>query len=344
MRKTFGLALLAVIVLSAVSVSPSTVTAEDERPDWGGTFSTWETSEEGDWVEYGMMVGTDMFTSRFEVLEKLEGGRVKYQHTTRNAAGDPTLDRDYTRPYARLPRIARLPFGIAVEWRTDTFKLGDIKIKCDVAYWDDMGDNVPGELWFSSQVPCGGVVKAVSAGVTSVALRGAFSESLGEVEGEDAPAGPDLPDVLPDLPEFFLTPGNYKVLKISRTGGDDIHQRREVTAVTADSSILAASLSNAEGVTQGNMPAQESTQTAADWKKTYGEPEKRGVEIEVAAGKFVCDYFKHEDGEEWINKDGATVKRIVKRGPMTITLELVKLHVQEVERKEEADADADADE
>jgi len=330
MHKFLGAAALLLMLLATHSVSaPFAVAQDDERPDWGGGYNTWRESSPGDWVRYalGSRAG-----ARFEAVELLEH-QVKYRHTNYRGTGDSkedvTSDREFTRNYDRAPRPASLPYGINVEWRRETFRLGELRIPCDVASWVN-SDGADGELWFSRHVPCGGVVQMIAAGEVSVRLIAMHSESFGSGEGKGEADTVELPD----LPEFFLSVGNYAVLKISMAGQPDRYQRREVTAISADGATVTASLANSEGVALPNMPANSLVQSAEDWKKNYGEPKAKDVELEVPAGKFTCDHIEHADGEEWVY-NGATVKRVVRRGGIETTLTLVKLSIQERKSEDE---------
>jgi hypothetical protein len=64
----------------------------------------------------------------------------------------------------------RLPEGVEVTWTVGEYTLGAQKIACDVANWNE--GTITRAVWFSSAVPCGGVVKSQVSGKDTFWLSG----------------------------------------------------------------------------------------------------------------------------------------------------------------------------
>jgi hypothetical protein len=321
--RTLALILVAGVI-TLIATGPQAQRGETaEEGDWANGWNTWLTSEEGDWVRYRMgEAGV-----RYEVLERLEGNRIRFQNTT--WAGErETSDREFTRPFARLPG-PRMPFGdVAVEWREETFRLGGVDIKCDVARWAIEGS--VNEIWLSREVPCGGIVKQMAGGVVSVQLIAMQAAGGDPAEAADDDANEGEVDKAPEgLPEFFQKVGNVKVLRVTPEGQSPTFQRREVVRFTEDSVVVMATIVDAEGLpVVGGRPPNEMVQSVEDWKEHYGSPDERGVKVEVPAGVLECDLFKRSNGEEWVHK-GVIVKRTIVTPRGTTLIELTSMTMGE---------------
>jgi hypothetical protein len=338
------------LLLGCLAVA-GVVSAQD-RGDWAKGWTTWSEAKVGDWVEQS--IGT-FARARFEVTA-VSGGRVSYTHTTYNAAGEKTAERNRTQLLRDLPR-ARLPaanLGVVVEWSKQETVIGQVKLECDVASWeapDDKGGFTRMSIWYSTQVPCGGMVKTTTGGVTTVWVinfktedmakparaandsdEGQGSTAEDEAKPQTEPATGDGETVESKLPRFFAHAGNHVVLQLSRGGDVVSHQRREVTQVAAEVfTVITTTPSDEEGRAQPNSRQLTAEQTLAAWQETYKEPAEKGVAIKTPAGEFTCDMFKRTEGgreiTEWISQ-GLTVRMIVKAGGQETLLEAIKVEMK----------------
>lgn len=331
MRYLFG-AVFAIAVLSMLVLSTGEATAEEkakeERPDWG-PWNTWFTAKKGEWAEYSVGYG---IKTRYEV-NSFEGGIVNYQHATYNAAGEETGSKEKKLPPARCA-MPRLSFTDAVRWSTGTATVGEVTLQCDVATW--MSGKKQQEVWFSKDVPCGGLVRSAIDGKASVWLIGFHNESA-EAKASD----PEDPNALvkeaatgsADLPPFYRQAGNSMLLRLRVTGQEDRWQMRRVVEVSADSASLTYQLCKPDGSALPDAPVTQIEQNSEAWNKQYAKPAKTGQKMKVEAGEFVCDYFERKvresDVQEWIAASGVVVKTVVKAGESETVMELVKLEMKD---------------
>lgn len=343
MRKISGAALM-IAVMSLLALNAGSASADDEkkpaRPDWGN-WSTWHEAKKGEWVQYVVGPGVQV---RYEV-NSFEGGIVNYQHIS-FLNGEETGNRERKLAPARCP-LAKPSRVDPVKWTTGTVKIGDVEINCDIASWTS-GRSVQ-EIWYSKDVPCGGVVRQTFDGKANVWLVGFHSEATGEVKG-DSTSDPNesATETQPgsSLPAFFQHVDNSMLLRISVGDQAPRWQIRRVTAVEETSSRVSAVFCMEDGSEIPGMRANEIEQKQEDWEKEYGKPTKQGEKVKVPAGEFVCDYFERPQSagemQVWLTPQGVLVKQVITRGESKTIIELVKLTMQN-EKKEEADAEPGQD-
>ena len=150
--------LSATLVLSSIALASILVTGQETAGvDFKGGQNTWASTKIGDWVEYKLELGPIV---RFEVTAISETGELTYQHTIKNADGEQVSDNSRTRAPDKAPMLNRVPDRLAVTWSTNTYNVGEAKLACDSASWNQ--EEASGEVWFNASVPCGGMVKAVT--------------------------------------------------------------------------------------------------------------------------------------------------------------------------------------
>lgn len=291
------------------------VDAEPKEGDWKSGWNTWAKAVEGDWAEYAMDGG---FGIKQEVV-KVSGDNVTYLHKTL-MKGKETSSRERTRDWKSIKLQGRLPHGREnqVQWKDAEVELDGETLTCTVASWA-IGE-ASTEIWYSKQVPCGGIVKTVTNGKDSVWLT-KFKSSMKDDNGDEDKA------VESELPSFYATKGNYAVYQVTDRGRNSF-VRHEITAVEKESSTWTSVKCNKAGDPELGEEPEEHKLTKKDWDAKYTEPKSTGQELETEAGDFECDVFEHTDDEgvkttEYV-VDGLVVMKVVKGERGSETWLLVK--------------------
>ena len=311
-------ALLFVVALFAIH--DTTVHAAPEEGDWASGWNTWKTAAEGDWIQYSI---SGIVGSRQEVT-KVAGDNVTYTHKTLDKDGNVTSSNEFTRRWDKIKVQSKLPYGddMLVTWTEVEVEIGGKKVTCDVASWNQGkgADAAATEVYYSKDVPCGGIVKTVTNG-NAIAWVTAFKKAGGDAIKE----GPKE-EVKSELPRFFATVDNKAVVKVSAAGRDDSYQLRTVTSVAETSSKWTVIACDKEGTPDSKGRLLDFEQTKEAWDEDYGKPAETGVTVKVEAGEFVCDLFKSSASgreiSEWIS-EGLSVKKVIKAGGKETTIELV---------------------
>jgi len=303
LRTTLALAALCLLTLPA-ALSP--VAAQDKEGDFP-KWNTWKTSAKGDWVEYTLSLGPKV---RFEVLDAPAGGKIKYSHKMLDASGKETSAKELEKDWNAI-RLQATPSPRAeVTWRDGELETCGQKLKCRVASWKV--ERIVDEIWYSVDVPCGGVVKQTSGGSDTVSLTG-FKTA--KITGTVKPENGDKPATDVKMPRFFAKVGNAAVYKVT-TPAATIYQRREITSVEGDTATYDQAGCDAKGVVADDAKHIEGKQTKAKWDEDFAEAAEKDVKVKVGAGEFVCQKFVKESTSmtttTWIN-DGVVVKLHVKR-------------------------------
>lgn len=178
-----GTILLALTTLLAVLAAVNTY-AQPAFKDGG---HTWGATKVGDYVQYQLAAG---LTVTYEVKGIAEDGTLTIEIANFSAEGAELSRRSIERKPADAPMPVKPPSGgVAAAWTTAEFPMADVKLACDVA--TVAGAESRTETWYSSQVPCGGVVKAATDGKDTVWLAGftrdGVSHSLRAPEPEPEP-------------------------------------------------------------------------------------------------------------------------------------------------------------
>lgn len=317
---------LAALSLLAFVASLAPVSGQDKEGDFP-KWNTWKVAKKGDWVEYTLSFGPKV---RFEVLNEPGGGKVKYKHQMFDAAGKETSSKEFEKDWNAI-RLQATPSPRAeVTWREAETELCGHKLKCKIASWQ-VG-KVVDEVWYSVDVPCGGVVKQTSDGKDTVIMTGFKSAKAEGGATGDKPTG-DKPATDAKLPSFLAKVGNTAVYKVTAPTGVS-YLRREVTAVEGDTATMEQALCDATGVVAEGAKVNESKVSAAKWAEDYPEASEKGVTIKLGAVEYKCDKFVKESTSmtttTWIS-EGVIVKVHVKRdmGPdkpgVETTMELATL-------------------
>ena len=315
-----------IFVVALFAMHNTTVHAEAEEGDWAGGWNTWKDAKVGDWIEYSI---TGVAGTRQEVI-KVSGDNITYVHKTFDKKGKETSSNERTRTWKKIKVQGKLPYGdIDVVWKTSTLQFGDEKIECDVASWtiDGGSEMTSQEIYFSKQVPCGGVVKTTTNGKDMVWMTG-YGKEGAEVKGA---AGEETAPAKSKLPRFYAAVDNSAVVKISGTGRDASYQLRTVIKVEEEMTTWTVVACDKEGTPDANSAAKEILQTKEGWDKDYGSPSETGVTLKVEAGEFKCDVFKSESSgretTEWIS-EGVSVKKVIKSKGKETTIELVSVRMK----------------
>lgn len=321
---------LAALSLLAFVASLAPVSGQDKVGDFP-KWNTWKVSKKGDWVEYTLSLGPKV---RFEVMNEPAGGKVKYKHQMFDASGKETSSKELEKDWNAI-RLQAAPSPRAeVTWREAETELCGQKLKCKVASWQ-VG-KVVDEVWYSVDIPCGGVVKQASDGKDTVILTGFKSSKLSGESGTkpngDKPNG-DAPTTDSKLPRFLAKAGNVAIYKVTAPTGTS-YIKREVTAVEGDTATMEQAVCDASGVVAEGVKVNESKVSAAKWAEDYPEATEKDLTVKVGPGEFKCDKHVKESTSmtttTWIS-DGVIVKVHVKRdmGPdkpgVETTMELTSL-------------------
>lgn len=279
---------------------------EGDFPKW----NTWKTSAKGDWVEYTLSLGPKV---RFEVLDAPSGGKIKYKHQMFDGAGKETSSKELEKDWNGI-RLQATPSPRAeVTWREAELDICGQKLKCKVAAWKV--EKIVDEVWYSVDVPCGGVVKQTSSGKDTVTMTGFHTKKLAGTGTAEKTPEDEKPAASGGLPRFFAKVGNVAVFKVTAANGTT-YLRREVTAVEGETATVQQAPCDAKGVVAADAKTMESKQTKTKWDEDFVEAVEKDVMIKVAAGEFVCQKYVKESTSmtttTWIS-DGVVVKLHVKR-------------------------------
>lgn len=314
--------------------------AQDKPEDFPTKWNTWKTAEKGQWVEYRLALGN---IYKIEVLD-VAAGKVKYQRNDFDKAGKPVADSSGN---PLPPRVVDKPWNQHrvtaaskdATWRDETLKTCGVELKCRVASWT-VGKQTD-EIWYSMDVPCGGIVKQTSGGKKTLwitAFKGkdktgaATEEDKAGDAGEAATdeGGKETPDNGGDaaaLPRFLAKAGNVAIYKVNAPTGV-MYQRQEVISVEGNTAKLTVALCDEAGTVAADAKVATREQTGAKWAEEYKTPAEKGVKITVKAGEFTCDRFQKEDKgattTTWVS-DGVVVRMTIKRDPVETSMELQSL-------------------
>jgi phage tail tube protein FII len=329
MRKVLSFALMCGFI-GLLSSTQSPAFAEEDKPqetakelarDWAGGWNTWLEAKEGDWAEYTMMAGQRV---RFEI-KKVTQSRITYQHTMIDTEGKETLSREMNREPKALRPLGRLPHQLDVDWSKGQVKMGSLEIDCQIASW--ISGSTSQAVWYSSLVPCGGMVRQVLDGRVTVWLSAFYTEATGEVQAKEVDTGEQARS---DLPEFFQSVGNSYIHRISTGGPEFRYMRRMVSEVQSDRSVLLMYACDEDGA-QVNPRADELVQTAEDWARDFSEPVQKDVTVKVPAGEFKTNVFKKTEANReityWMSEAGVIIKQVTKAGERETTFEAIRIDI-----------------
>ncbi|MBX3473633.1 MAG: hypothetical protein KF754_04560 [Planctomycetes bacterium] len=331
----------AALLLVCLSVHSA---AQDKPEDFPTKWNTWKTAEKGQWAEYKLAQGN---VYKMEVLDVVDG-KVKYQRQDFDKAGKPIADANGT-PFA--PKVFDKPWnqhrvtaaGKDAKWRDDTLKTCGVELKCRVASWT-VGKQTD-EVWYSTDVPCGGIVKQTSGGKKTLwvtGFKGKGKEGVATAEDKagdagDAATNDDDPKENPDnagakaaLPKFLSKVGNYAIYKVNAPTGA-MFQRHEVISVEGDTAKFTVATCDENGVVAEGAKPVTREQTAAKWAEEFKSPVEKAIKVSVKAGDYTCDKFERDQGggklTNWVS-DGVVIKMHFKRDPVETTMELQSLHLK----------------
>jgi len=291
---------------------------EGDFPAW----NTWKLACKGDWIHYdiGGMAG-----SKYEILDVADG-KVSYVRISYDSKGKETNRHPLNLAWDRIRLPTAMPKAYKVEWRDDSDKVCGIDVKCRVARYttkSDTGGEQLNELWYSADLPCGGMVKTIIAGSQTLTVNG-FAFNGKSNRGED---GKPL-TVADPMPRFYAKAGNESVYKISRNDKHLMYQRRTVSSTDADIAKYEVTACDAEGNVAENATKRQLEQARRTWHADYKDPVEKDVKLKVQAGEFTCNVYKADDlGAEvrtWIS-DGVIVKTVRTKDGEATVMELVKL-------------------
>ena len=318
MRNALG----AAAVLLALLAWHAPAVAEPVKGDFKTKWTTWQTSQKGDWVE--MEIG-DGLKKRWDVLETSNDGKVKYRETITVKGQEPTVREVPAKHWSAL-RVT-VPVENAntkIEWLTDQdCELGGVKLKCTVAR-ASIGKNDVAEYWYSADVPCDGLIKQTSNGAVSTAVTAFHTEAKSATETGKKP---ELEPVASSMPRFFKTVGNYAVYKVTISGAVT-YQRREVTVAEAASAKYTSVVCDETGKPIEGAKATEIAETAESPAKNFGEVTEKDVKVKVSAGEYTCEKRFKESGVDKSTafiSEGALIKLERSTAKGGATLELIKL-------------------
>ncbi|MBX3461260.1 MAG: hypothetical protein KF696_15045 [Planctomycetes bacterium] len=187
MRMMFPVAVA--LLFGALTVSPTAA-----QPAFKDGGNTWAQSKVGDYVQYQLAAG---LTVTYEVMAIAEDGTLTIEIANFSAEGTELSRRQIQRTPDKAPVQAKPPAaGMPAKWTTAEYEMAELKLPCDVVSF--AGAEANGETWFSTQVPCGGVVKSATDGQDTVWLvgftRDGVSHALKSIEPEPEPEPEPAPE------------------------------------------------------------------------------------------------------------------------------------------------------
>ncbi len=314
--RTFLNAAVLLCALAVLAMHSADICAEPM--DWKNGWNTWKTSHKGDWVEYG----SEFFSTRYEVTGVDAGPKISYIFKNFDASGKEISSKQYTnKDWSSIKLNGKLPYKLEVTWTTSQFTLGGTKLECDVASW--VSGQTAQSVWYSKDVPCGGVVRQTTNGRDIVWLTG-FESKRPDAEAKSSA-------VPAKLPRFYQTVGNSAVYRIS-SGDTTAWQLHTVKSIAADHAVYTTVDCDKDGKPlEGKEPAEHKLLESA-WKKDHSEAAQIVAELEVAAGTYKdCSVFRYKSGETDVESfvgGGLILKSVRTTGETSVVMELAKVETK----------------
>lgn len=294
---------------------------EGEFPAW----NTWKLAFKDDWLEQSVY-GPDekgviavRNKVKFQVVDAKDG-TVTFTRTVVDLAGKEGKPTPLTKLWSEI-RITK-PGGKVV-WTDKELEISGIKLKCKVATWLTEGAKDADELWYSADLPCGGIARMANGGVVTMEASGfCFNgkNATRDARGFAIPTGDPMP-------KFFAKVGNSAVYKVT-VGTSESYQLRKVTEITNESATYTVVPCDADGVAAAGAAESPFQVTRAEWAGKYKEATGGEVKIEVPAGEYKCNMYVATDADTetttWIS-DGVIIKLVNKRGKSETSMVLAKL-------------------
>ncbi|MBP9893674.1 MAG: hypothetical protein KBG84_17350 [Planctomycetes bacterium] len=313
-------AALCVLALSAVEVNAA---GKPSGTEFSEGWNTYATAAVGDWVEYQISEGN---FRRIEV-KAVSGDKITVTETLTlsGKANDPKEKKPTDWWMIKLP--ATLPTNMQVDWSTKEITHGGVKMNCAVASW--MNGALSNEVYYCKDVKCGGYVKMVMGGKTSVFLKnyGDAGKKEGYLKGTvDPDAGKG-----PSLPPFYTSGGNVAVFKVTSPAGESF-TRRESEGFDGKAATYSDTACDKDGKALADAKPVQVTISNEDWAKRYAKAAATGEKIKVTAGEYVCARFDSAEGtttkKEWLTAEGVVAKSEFKDGDKTTTTELIAIRLR----------------
>jgi hypothetical protein len=313
--------LAAILILGALvaAAMPVHAAGKPTGTEFKDGWNTFGTAKEGDWVEY--QVGDNM-VRRIEV-KKVSGDKLTTVTSIINA-GKTSEPKEITKEWWLQYFPSKVPPNMEVTWSTEEIKVGDVTLKCDVASWTNM--SMSNELYFCKDVRCGGYIKHLMNGSTSVWLKNYGDASkkegyLKQVADPNAGQGPTLPS-------FYTQSGNKAVFKTKDASGEKF-TLREIEDFDGTTCTYTDIGCDKDGKSPEGEKVVEHKLTGEQWGKLYPKASATGEKVKVTAGELTCSLYESTDGartkKEWLTPEGLIAKSEIKDGDKLTTTELISM-------------------